>query len=153
MDIKRSLKFFFCFGSVVYTSFSTLIIIISLCTSGDSGAAQAIVPERFLCLLFLSFVMALGSTVKRIELASRAVSIAAHAVCYIGGFFAFLMMCGFTAPSAAVATLIFSAVYVLVTVITLAWQKKPEPRKTPRSSEKKKSKKNSGNEEYKSMFS
>lgn len=154
MDIKRALKFFFCFGSAVYTLLSASVIITAICISGDSAASQAIVPERFLCLLFLSFVMALGSTVKRIGLASRTIGIGANALCYIGGFFAFLMMCGFTAASAVIATLIFSAVYVLVIVVALALQKKPERRKVSHVSENnKKSKKKHNDEEYKSMFS
>ena len=115
MDIKKFLKNILFFGSVYYTSIATVLILIVTCLPGDN--ATLIETDRFLLILLFSFMMGLGSAILRAEIMSRTAASLTHAACYIIGFLLFVALSGAGFSSSVIFTLVFSIVYVVITII------------------------------------
>ena len=133
MKAKDLFLFFLKRGAVLYTAISLPLFIILSIISSDS--TLPIAPEKILLVALLAFIMALGSTLYRIESISTAVARAIHAACYILGFFAFIFLTladlGAEKPdftqdltSTLVATAIFAIIYAAVCIIFSVLKKK-----------------------------
>ncbi len=123
MEAKRLIKYFLLCGSVYFTVIcgSTLFILELLTSSMPNAAVE---PSQLLLIIPLSFTMSLGSTVRRISAIPKIWGRVANAVCYIGGFAAFLLMCGVPFTSAIAAVGIFAALYAAVAAIIAFIEKK-----------------------------
>jgi small-conductance mechanosensitive channel len=117
MNGKNLFKFFVSRGAIIYTAISTALIVIALFTAEDSSV-KILMPKRFLFLLLFSFVLALGSTIMKLESLSATTRRLLHAISFIGGFALFLVLCEVEFAPLMIATLIFAIVYVALTLIT-----------------------------------
>lgn len=133
MNVKDLFLFFLKRGAVLYTAISLPLFIILSIISSDSNLPIA--PEKILFVAIFAFIMALGSTLYRIESISASVARAIHAACYVLGFFAFIFLTladlGVENPdftqdltSSLIATAIFAAVYAIVCIIFSIIKKK-----------------------------
>ena len=111
MDIKKLIKHFFCFASVAYTIMSMLIVIAGL-SLPESSYASIGEPVRFLHLFAFSLILALGSTLKRISSIPAVVARLLHAICFIGGFFVFLIVGSMEFTAAIVSSAAFALIYI-----------------------------------------
>ncbi len=116
MQFKDILKRFISHGAIVYTCGSISIISISLILS-NTDSLKMLDPHLFLLFALFSFVISLGSTLFCSGLFSPPISRLIHAVCYIGGFFAFLLLYGMKFSFAMIFALIFAVIYLLVSAI------------------------------------
>ncbi len=161
MGNKSLFKYFISCGAVLYTLFSVSIMLISLMMSEDS-ASSILSPKLFLLLLLYMFVIALGNTVMRVEAISNPIKRLLHAISYIAGFFAFLLLCDMHFAVVCIFTAIFALIYA-ATVITTAFiarktghaksttAKEGSKNNSNRKGSKKKTVEDS--DKYKSMFS
>ncbi len=117
MKLKDMMKKFVSRGAVIYTFGSLFIITLSLLLS-DTSAAKILSPAPFLCFALFSYIISLGSTLYACERFSAPVARLMHAICYNGGFFAFLLICGIKFVFSFVFTLVFAAVYTVAVVIS-----------------------------------
>ena len=133
MKAKDLFLFFLKRGAVLYTAISLPLFIILSIISSDS--TLPIAPEKILFVAIFAFIMALGSTLYRIESISTSVARVIHATCYILGFFAFIFFTladlGAENPdltqdltSSLVATAIFAVIYAAVCIIFSIIKKK-----------------------------
>ena len=116
---KNSLiKYFFSCGAIIYTIGSALILIISLLVS-ESDAITLLAPKPILFYLGFSYVVSLGNTVFKIEKISSPIRRLIHALSYILGVFALVLICGMNfAYFAIVAALV--GVFYSITVLIIA---------------------------------
>lgn len=125
MDIKKLLKHFITFASITYAATSALMIVASLLFSNIENAKINIgepIMSDFLYLLLFSLALALGSTIKKIDIIHPIVRGILHAICFVGGFFGFFLLVTMETDAIKNA-LIFSAVFALVyiIIILIAW--------------------------------
>ena len=116
MNDRNSFKFFVSRGAVIYTAISTALIVIALFTAEDASV-KILMPKRFLFLLLFSFILALGSTVVKLEKISATAARILHAICYIGGFALLLLLCEMKFAPLMIASLVFAIGYVIITLI------------------------------------
>ncbi len=157
MKFLKSVKDFFSYGSIFYTAITAFILVL---VSGTPDKAPD--TGRFLLILMLSFIFALGSTLYRIGSISRPLATCLHAAIYNLGFLLFMALCGMGFAGSVIGTVIFAVVYTIITVVYRLITKKI---KKSENSEKtvtvnnpapaKIDKKNDKNEksEYKNLFS
>ena len=156
MNLKKAIKDLFTLCAVYYTVLSVLIIVIGIILSEDS-ASKILVPKQFLYLLFFSFVMSLGSALKKITAYPTAIAYSLHAVCYVFGFMAFLILCGMKFVPVIIATSVFAVLYTAEQLISKIIGKRSGKahalRKEKSDSMKTKTKANKRSVEYVSQFS
>lgn len=116
MELKKTIKDFISLGAICYTALSTVIIIIAMALSSDN-ASKLLSPKQFLFLLLFCYLMSLGTAIKKITAMPKVAAYAAHAVCYVGGFALFLILCGVKFVPVVIASLIFAIIYATVSVI------------------------------------
>ena len=150
MNGKNLLKFFVSRGAMIYTAISTALIVIALFTAEDASV-KILMPKRFLFLLLFSFVLALGSTILKLESLSATARRLLHSACFIGGFALFLVLCEVEFAPLMIATLIFAIVYVALTLITTR-KKTASVSEKPISDAKQPKKNKKKTAEYTSMF-
>ncbi len=167
MQILKALKNFWLFGASYFAAITSIMCLISLAIPN-----KAILSERLLLILLLSFIMSLGSTVYRLDKINKTLALCLHAAIYNFGFFFFFLLLwesmetqgeisGNKLVYATVATLIFAAIYIISTIATRMVTKafrKPSAKAHTKASTKdalttKKKNKKEGKEPYKSQFS
>ena len=174
MSFLKPIKTFWIVGASYFTAITVTLCVIY---SAVTDIARYFDPSHILLILMLSFIMALGSAVYRVDELNRTAAICLHAVIYVLGFVAFFWASGFDFTGIVVGTLILTVVYAAATVtvrlIERAFKKKTKPQsavsaamkksasktatkakpeqKDEAEKSKKKSKKNK--EEYKNLFS
>lgn len=157
MDAKKAVKYFLLCGAAYFTALCGIILTVLAIILGEKSNI-GVEPSRFLLVLALSYVWSLGSTLKR-TLSSKIAGMTLNAICYVGGFFAFLLMSDTSFTPALFATLFFVVVYALIILCENLMQKKgathdtrhknPSNPKTKKPSKEKKDK----NQPYENMFS
>ena len=126
MEFKKLIKYFFVCASVYFTALGgALLVILTILTTGSDtmNGNMAVEPSRFLLLLAFCFTMALGSTVRRARISS-AIGWVCNAVCYVGGFFAFLLISELELEAALVLTAVFVCIYAPVCLLVAFLEKK-----------------------------
>lgn len=146
MNAKKYITHLVCFTSVAYTVLS-LAVVISGLSLPESTYATIGEPIRFLHLLLFSFVLAVGSTVKKIGSITSIVSEIINALCVIGGSFAFLLLGGTEFYIASVASIAIAAIYFTVVLIKVVVKKRK-----PSSNSGKAPKKSNKKQEYTKQF-
>lgn len=155
------LRYFFSCGAIIYTLGSALILIISLLLS-EGASASILAPKSFLFFLCFAYMISLGNTLFKIERISAPIRRLIHAVCYILGLFAFVLLCGMKFAYCAIVTAIFGIIYAIAIFVTalirgnigrLSAAPRKAVEKPSRVSEKKQTKKTQVKEEYKNRFS
>ena len=116
MKNNNLLKYFFCFGSIIYTVGTTFIVLISLSLAQDK-ANTAIYARPLLSFLLFSFMMSLGSTLFRYEKISSPVRRLSHALCYILGLLVFLLLGSLKFYAAVIVTAVFAIIYGIAVLI------------------------------------
>ncbi len=122
MQILKALKNFWFFGASYFAAISSVMCLISLAIPN-----KAILSERLLLILLLSFIMSLGSTVYRLDGINKTLAVCLHAAIYNFGFFFFFLLLwesmkthgeisGNKLVYATVATLIFAVIYIISTI-------------------------------------
>lgn len=117
MKTKDLIKYFFCCGALIYTVGSVLILAISLAAS-ESAAASILAPKPFLFFLGFAYFISLGNTLYRIDAISKPVRRLLHSLCYVIGFFTFVLICGVDFAFSAIFTAAFAAIYGIVIITT-----------------------------------
>ena len=115
MKTKELIKYFFSCGAIIYTVGSVLIFAISLSVS-DASAATILAPKPFLFFLGLAYVLSLGNTLYRSSVLSKPIRRLLHLLCYLLGFFAFVLLCGVKFAFAVIFTTVFGIIYAIVAV-------------------------------------
>ncbi len=162
MKNNSLIKYFFSCGAIIYTVGSALILIISLLLS-EGASASILAPKPFLFYLGFAYVISLGNTLFRVERISSPIRRLIHALTYILGVFAFVLLCGMKFAYCAIVAAIFGIIYAAVTFVValikgrvgrLSIAPSTNSVKPSVESEKKQSKKKvQVKEEYKSRFS
>ncbi len=116
MQFKALFKKFISHGSVVYTCGSLFIMSVALLLN-NSSAPKVLDPMLFIYFALFSFIISLGSAVYCSGMLNATVSRLIHAICYIGGFALFTVLCGVKFSFAAIFTLVFAAVYAIISVV------------------------------------
>lgn len=116
MNGRNLFKFFVSRGAIIYTAISTALIVIALFTAEDASV-KILMPKRFLFLLLFSFILALGSTVVKLEKISATAARILHAICYVGGFALLLLLCEVNFAPLMIASLVFAIGYVVIALI------------------------------------
>lgn len=111
MKIFKALKSFVCYGSVYFTAIASFMLIL-----GSGQTNQAPDSGKFLLILLLSFIFALGSTLYRIEEINRPLAATLHAAIYILGFLLFMVLCQMGFARSVIGTVIFAIVYTAITI-------------------------------------
>lgn len=168
MQILKALKNFWFFGASYFAAITSVMCLISL-----SIPNKALLSERLLLILLLSFIMSLGSTVYRLDGINKTLAVCLHAAIYNFGFFFFFLLLwesmaakseisgGNKLVYATVATFIFAAIYIISTIVTRMITRalgEPSTKACAKASTKdalttKKKNKKEGKEPYKSQFS
>lgn len=119
MSFLKPFKTFWLVGTSYFTVITSLFALIFAASGmdGSADAAKFFDPAHVLLILMLSFIMALGSAIYRIDEINRPLATALHAIVYIAGFVFFFWAGGYDITRIAVGTLILSVVYVGATVI------------------------------------
>ncbi len=162
MKTKDLIKYFLSCGALIYTVGSVLILAISLAAS-ESTAASILAPKPFLFFLGFSYFISLGNTLYKTGGISQPVRRLLHALCYVIGFFAFVLLCGVDFAFSAIFSAVFAAIYAIVIFTSavirnqMGRTRKPKNASVPERPEKKskkptKSKKTAENT-YQSRFS
>ncbi len=156
MELKRLFKYFVFRGAVYYTMLSAFIMIVnSLLSSGTSQ--KVIVTSQFWYILLFSYIMALGAALRKISSISKAIGWLLHAICYIGGFFLFVMLCAVPFAVSCVLTAVFAVFYAVFAFVIAKSERVSAQRNANEKSTIHKGKKNKvskkNQETYKSMFS
>lgn len=113
MKTKDLLKYFVSCGAVIYTIASALILFISLLA--DFASENSILkPEDFLYLLAFAYIISLANTIFRIEKISAPIRRLIHALLYICGLLAFLMLRSMEFYVAVIIAAVFGIIYALV---------------------------------------
>ncbi len=162
MKTKDLIKYFFCCGALIYTIGSVLILFISLGAS-ESASATILAPKPFLFFLGFAYLIALGNTLYRINTIAKPLRRLLHALCYVIGFFIFVLLCGVDFAFSVIFTAVFAVIYGIVTVTAAVIHKQigkkqthkaaisaESPEKNPKRSTKSKK---SAKETYQSRFS
>lgn len=154
-------RYFFSCGAIIYTVGSALILIISLLLS-ERAAASILAPKPFLFYLGFAYIISIGNTLFKIESISAPVRRLIHAVCYILGLFAFVLLCGMKFAYCAIVAAIFGIIYAIALFVAALIKgnvgrlspvpSRPSEKASPTSA-KKQPKKTAVKEEYKSRFS
>ena len=110
MDVKKLLKYFICCAAIYYTAISTVIMIVNVALL-STDSTKVIVPEQFLFLLMFSGFMALGSTLRKIDVIRSYIAWVLNATCYVLGFFIFALCCKMSPTSSLLLTAAFSIIY------------------------------------------
>lgn len=155
------IKYFFSCGAIIYTVGSALILIISLLVS-ESKSVTLLAPKPFLFYLGFSYVISLGNTVFKIENIFSPIRRLIHALAYILGAFALVLLCGMKFAYCAIVAAIVGIFYA-ITVFFIALingrvgRLSPSAASTAKPDKKadnnKKQKNAPQKEEYKSRFS
>lgn len=118
MSFLKPFKTFWLVGASYFTVLISLFALIFAASGMDSTAETATFfdPAHVLLILMLSFIMALGSAVYRIEELNRTLAAVLHAIIYIAGFVFFLLAGGYDLTGTAVGTLLLTVFYVAATV-------------------------------------
>ena len=157
MKILKSLKDFIFYGCTYFTAIATVMLLFSLAETN-----KALLPDRFLLFLMLSFIFALGSTLLRIEAIPHILAVCLHAAIYNCGFLVFLAVSGMGFSKSIIGTLIFAVVYTVITVTVRLIEKsikRTSSAKKENHASKSKNisdklvKKEEKNNEYKNLFS
>ncbi len=93
MKIKDLIKRFVAQGAIIYTVGSLSIMLISLLIS-QSESVKLIEPQPYFYFALFSYLMSLGSVISLSKAFPAPTGRAIHAICYIGGFFLFVMLIG-----------------------------------------------------------
>ncbi len=115
MKTKDFIKYFLCCGSLIYTVGSVFILLISLGAS-ESASATILAPKPFLFFFGFAYLIALGNTLYRINTFAKPLRRLLHALCYVIGFFVFVLLCGVDFAFSAIFTAVFAVIYGIVTV-------------------------------------
>ena len=127
MSYLKPLKTFWVTGTSYFTAISATMYAISL-----SNPDKAINAESFLLILMLSFIMALGTAIYRLDNVNRILAACLHGVIYIGGFAFFIWTAGDALElwpqsemieSIAIGTFIFALVYAVCTLVVRLTEK------------------------------
>ena len=145
MDNKSILKSFIARGAVIYTALSTCLIALSMLVS-ENASVKILVPKQFLFLLLFSFLLSLGGVFLKLTALPSVWPRVLHALCFIGGFALFLLLCGVKFAPLIISDAVFAAFYVVITLILM--RKKSSPSTAPEKKNNKKTK----NVEYTPMF-
>ena len=139
MDKKSFLKFLAARGAIIYTAISTVLITFALFLAEDAST-KILVPKRFLFLLIFSYILALGSAFFKSGFLPDLWARLVHALCFIGGFVLFMILCQIKFAPLVISSAIFAFVYVAVTLISSHKRSKSEgsPSATKASSPKNK---------------
>ena len=167
MQILKVLKNFWFFGASYFAAITSLMCLVSLAIPN-----KAILSERLLLILLLSFIMSLGSTVYRLDGINKTLAVCLHAAIYNVGFFFFFLLLwenmsaqgeisGNKFVYTTVATLIFAVIYVISTIatrmVTKAFSKPTVKAKTKSETKNERSarqkNRKEGKQPYKSQFS
>lgn len=157
MEFKKLCKYFVCCGAVYYTMLSAFIMIVnSLLSSGDASQ-KVIITSQFWYILIFSYIMALGAALRRASSISKTIGWLLNAICYIGGFFIFIMLCAVPFAASCVFTAVFAVFYAVFAIVIAKSEKGSAQRNSNERSTTHKGKKNKmskkNQETYKSMFS
>ncbi len=170
MQISKILKNLWFFTASFFTAISTVICLAILVMSESEVISAGLLdPSSLLLILLLSFLMAVGSTLYRLDGINKALAVCLHAVIYNSGFFAFLWLNidykdgdNSRLATAVIGTLILAVVYVVtmisIRMITKAVSspKKKVPNAKSKPSEAQSTSKKAKKEEkepYKNLFS
>lgn len=123
MEFKKLIKYFFVCGSAYFTALCG-VLLVALTIIMSDNSKSVIVPSNFLLLLAYCFTMALGSTIRRSAGISNTVGWICNAVCYLGGFFGYLLLSDFTPGTAAVLTAVFACIYAPIAIFIALKNKK-----------------------------
>ena len=145
MDNKSILKSFVARGAVIYTALSTCLIVLSMLVS-ENASVKILVPKQFLFLLLFSFVLSLGGVFLKIYSLPSVWPRVLHALCFIGGFALFLLLCGVKFAPLIISDAVFALIYLIF--IFIATRKK----NSHEASQKKQRNKKSTKAEYTPMF-
>ena len=115
MKTKDLIKYFLCCGALIYTTGSVFILLISLGTS-ESASATILAPKPFLFFFGFAYLISLGNTLYRINKIAKPLRRLLHALCYVIGFFVFVLLCGVDFAFSAIFTAVFAVIYGIVTV-------------------------------------
>ncbi|MBE6583394.1 MAG: hypothetical protein E7649_00240 [Ruminococcaceae bacterium] len=133
MEVKKLIKFFWLRGSAYFTAIcgSLMIALASVTNNNTQTTVEpwqfpgvGVEPSKFLLILSFCFVMSLGSTIRRMFPRAKIAGWVVHAICYVGGFLAFMLLGGISFPTAIVATAFFSAVYAVIAILTVFSERK-----------------------------
>lgn len=157
MDAKKAVKYFLLCGAAYFTALCGLILTVLAIILGEKSNI-GVEPSKFLLVLALSYVWSLGSTLKRV-ISSKIAGLTLNAICYVGGFFTFLLLFDTDTVPALFATMLFTVVYAVVvlcenlmhkrSMTSGAGSKNPSHRKAQKPSKPNKDSK----QPYENMFS
>lgn len=122
MNTKTLIKSFISRGAVIYTAGSLLILLFAL-TLPDNSAAKILSPAPFLFFAVYAYAMSLGSTLFASGKLSSAVARLIHALCYIAGFFGFLLLCAMDFTTSLILTAVYALIYTASVFIAGAFKK------------------------------
>jgi hypothetical protein len=151
MNIKKALKNFVFFGSVIYTAISTGMILLGTAMT-DGQYTMMLEADRFLCILLFSFMLSLGSTLLRVDAIPRVTAACLHAACYVLGFFIFMLLCEIKFAPAVIATAVFAVIYAICTVICRAVARSFKKAQNAPKTDAKQVKNSKNKKEYQSQF-
>lgn len=166
---RQFLKNAIIYGSIYFTFISLAILIIASMVENGSEINPCIscgfplnslplLPRQCLSLFLFSMLMGVGSSLYRCECINLIVRVWLHAICYILGFFIFFILCcGYLQQEqvltyTAIATILFSIVYTIITVISRAAARSFKKAQNVPKTEAKQVKKAKRNQEYQSQF-
>ncbi|MBQ4091189.1 MAG: hypothetical protein IJC64_02605 [Clostridia bacterium] len=112
MEAIKTVKYFLLCGAAYFTALCGVILVVLAIITAEN-ANVGVEPSKFLLVLALSYVWALGSTARRC-LSSQIAGLIVNAICYIGGLFAFLMLFDINLIPSLIATLFFAVIYAAV---------------------------------------
>lgn len=110
MATKKRIKYFISCGAIIYTFLSVLILIFSIAIA-EGTSAKILVPSNFLYLLMFSYVLSLGNTFLGATEIATPLRYTLHAICFIIGFFSFIMLCGISFSSSCIMSLVYAIIY------------------------------------------
>jgi hypothetical protein len=130
-EFKKALKNIIMYGALYYAVISLPFIIYatvsssgaspSVCqTCGVDVGARYLEGSALLSVLFLAFVMAVGTSVMKIAGISKTVAVITHVGCFNIGFLLFMAIRGEGFTRSVIATVIFAIAYVIERVIQSA---------------------------------
>ncbi len=123
MEAKKLFKYFLLCGSAYFTAIcGSILVVLAILTSGTVNAG--IEPSQLLLTIPFCFTLSLGSTVRRASAVPNHIGWIINAVCYIGGFLLFLVLCGVNFAPAVIASVIFSCIYFAVALFIAHKEKK-----------------------------
>ena len=123
-EFKKAIKNIIMYGALYYAVISLPFIIYATVSSSGSVpnvcqtcgvdvGARYLEGSALLSILFLAFVMAVGTSVIHIAGISKTVAVLTHAACFNIGFLLFMAIRGEGFTRSVVATVIFAIVYII----------------------------------------